>query len=746
MADDDWETDADHVNDLTEAEQRAYGNRETMLKYQSVMETSGASVPGGVTLAPGAKAPAPAMDVSDDAAPAAPASPAPVAAVPAAAASPPGKVQVPSMCAGTPDSSSSASTPQSLSRANMGSSGVAIGSARSAVHNRHRCASVDTDHQLKDLFASFDTDRSGFISTDELSNAMEKLGMPTQPEKIAAVLKDADTSGDKLISFAEFASVIERMKTAGAGAKGFEEVVTKQRGAVMQDKKGNVVHSFATEECAALIEFINTKLAHDSKLSYLLPMKDITELFSACVDGVLLCRLINVAAPETVDERVINLAPPNKFLITENLNLALNAAKSLGVKVVNIGASDIVDGRPHLILGLVWQLVKVALLSKINLKENPNLIRLLQEGETLDMLRKLPPEKILMRWMNFHLAEAGSSKRMANFGSDLADSDIYLTVMERIDPEKKATAFVKATDRLERAQLVVGHGTRMGAEFKVAAKDIVAANDKLNLGFVAALFNACPGLDPPDEKENELLSELPDENEGDSREERAFRAWINSLGLEATVSNLFDDVADGMLLLQVMDQVKPGVVEWSKVNKPPFKMVFKKIENMNYAVELGRGSAFGFSLVGVSGKDIADGNKKLTLALVWQLMRGHLLAFLASIRAAGSGSDNEMIKWANERVASTGSSATMRDFGDKSLANGLFLIDLLAAVEPRAIDRKLVTAGESEEDRKLNAKYAISSARKLGCSLFCTWEDITDVKPKMLLSFVATVMSFTMAR
>jgi hypothetical protein len=33
MADDDWETDADHVNDLTEAEQRAYGNRETMLKY-----------------------------------------------------------------------------------------------------------------------------------------------------------------------------------------------------------------------------------------------------------------------------------------------------------------------------------------------------------------------------------------------------------------------------------------------------------------------------------------------------------------------------------------------------------------------------------------------------------------------------------------------------------------------------------------------------------------------------------------
>jgi len=27
------------------------------------------------------------------------------------------------------------------------------------------------------------------------------------------------------------------------------------------------------------------------------------------------------------------------------------------------------------------------------------------------------------------------------------------------------------------------------------------ANDKLNLGFCAALFNACPGLEPPDEQE-----------------------------------------------------------------------------------------------------------------------------------------------------------------------------------------------------------------------------------------------------
>ena len=85
----------------------------------------------------------------------------------------------------------------------------------------------------------------------------------------------------------------------------------------------------------------------------------------------------------------------------------------------------------------------------------------------------------------------------------------------------------------------------------------------------------------------------------------------------------------------------------------------------------------------------------------------------------------------------------MRDFGDKSLSNGLFLIDLLAAVEPRCIDRTHVTPGATDDEKALNAKYAISSARKLGCSLFCTYEDIVEVKPKMMLSFVATVMSFS---
>ena len=60
-------------------------------------------------------------------------------------------------------------------------------------------------------------------------------------------------------------------------------------------------------------------------------------------------------ARQAIDERVINLNPRNLFHVTENLNLAIAAAKAIGLKVVNIGSGDIQEGRPHLVLGLVWQ-------------------------------------------------------------------------------------------------------------------------------------------------------------------------------------------------------------------------------------------------------------------------------------------------------------------------------------------------------------------------------------------------------
>jgi len=53
----------------------------------------------------------------------------------------------------------------------------------------------------------------------------------------------------------------------------------------------------------------------------------------------------------------------------------------------------------------------------------------------------------------------------------------------------------------------------------------------------------------------------------------------------------------------------------------------------------------------------------------------------------------------------------------------------------------LVTAADNDEDKLLNAKYAISVARKIGCTIFLLPEDIVEVKDKMILTFIAAIMT-----
>ncbi len=56
-------------------------------------------------------------------------------------------------------------------------------------------------------------------------------------------------------------------------------------------------------------------------------------------------------------------------------NLAINAAKAIGCQVVNVGASDLIEGQPVLILGLVWQIVRIALMANVSLTAHPELVR-----------------------------------------------------------------------------------------------------------------------------------------------------------------------------------------------------------------------------------------------------------------------------------------------------------------------------------------------------------------------------------
>ncbi|CAH1423124.1 unnamed protein product [Lactuca virosa] len=187
------------------------------------------------------------------------------------------------------------------------------------------------------------------------------------------------------------------------------------------------------------------------------------------------------------------------------------------------------------------------------------------------------------------------------------------------------------------------------------------------------------------------------------------------------------------VLLEVLDKLAPGSVTWRLANKPPIKMLFRKVENCNQVKRRKLVIRFGYYC--------------MHRAFLWQLMRFSMLQLLKNLRTYGQGKeimDADILQWANKKVKDTGKSGHMDSFKDKRLSDGIFFLELLSAVEKRVVNWGLVTKGETEEDKKLNATYIISVARKLGCSIFLLPEDILEVNPKMILILTASIIYWSL--
>jgi plastin-1 len=185
----------------------------------------------------------------------------------------------------------------------------------------------------------------------------------------------------------------------------------------VQGSSANVTHTINEDERTEFTRHINAVLAGDPDLGSRLPFAtDTFEMFDECKDGLVLAKLINDSVPDTIDERVLNrpgkkIKSLNAFHMTENNNIVIESAKGIGCSVVNIGSGDIIEVREHLILGLIWQIIRRGLLGKIDIKLHPELYRLLEEDETLEQFLRLPPEQILLRWFNYHLKAANWPRR-----------------------------------------------------------------------------------------------------------------------------------------------------------------------------------------------------------------------------------------------------------------------------------------------------------------------------------------------
>ncbi|OUM64929.1 hypothetical protein PIROE2DRAFT_20412, partial [Piromyces sp. E2] len=291
------------------------------------------------------------------------------------------------------------------------------------------------------------------------------------------------------------------------------------------------------QEIMAYSEYIDNLLGHITELTpKYLPVSQsdmenkqdvkVNDLLDSLRDGILFGYILNQINPSSINldklNRNIDLSgfDDNKavsvttdkakvvFKVTANHNIILESAKKCGIVVVNIGSEDILHKNVGLVLGLLWQMIRCILLKEINIDSHPELILLLDPDETIEMAGQLSNEQLLLRWFNFHLKHNGQ-KPISNFAKDICDSEAYFTLFERLNMIKGGNDEVMSlinkgrsypvSDKEKRAECVLKISQIMDCKRFININRIVNGHARLNLSFVATIFNKYSNVNLTDE-------------------------------------------------------------------------------------------------------------------------------------------------------------------------------------------------------------------------------------------------------
>lgn len=224
-------------------------------------------------------------------------------------------------------------------------------------------------NELIDQFHSISSAKFGWISQSAAINAVrdpDNSNYNRARETMKTIRADAT---DKL-EIEDWIEFIVRLRSDSAPAMepGKRDGTLKTRGA-----DGSISHTIDDDERVEFTEYINSALGSDPDVSARLPIPtDTMQIFDECRDGIIICKLIEHFFPGTIDSVMgvrrrrgtsyLNIPSGrhhlNRFQIAENNNVAVLAAQAIGVNVVNISGQDLSEGREHLILSLIGQIIR----------------------------------------------------------------------------------------------------------------------------------------------------------------------------------------------------------------------------------------------------------------------------------------------------------------------------------------------------------------------------------------------------
>ncbi|KXJ84329.1 hypothetical protein RP20_CCG011041 [Aedes albopictus] len=313
-------------------------------------------------------------------------------------------------------------------------------------------------------------------------------------------------------------------------------------------------------------------------------------------DGTFLCALV-----ESLQKRPLkpnwNKRPANQHHYLENATTALNAIEADGVKLVNIGNVDIVNGNVKLILGLIWSLI----------------VRY-QIGRS-----KFPPRKLMLAWLQAALPDCKVTNLTTDWNSGVLLSALLDYCEPGLFPHWRTLDVHDSVRNCERAMKIAYD--RFGIP-KVLEPEYLASSwlDELSGMTYLSYFMKPDG---------------PGYN--------ATMRWVNSV-VKRPVNNFTTDFNDGKVFCEIIKDLGGPVPDPSKLSSDP--MMWES--NQNKVIE--GGLKLGVKPV-LAAKDMATADEEhlgimaYTTWLRWVIPRPPLADMLAVHLESTSGRIGEQTRF-----------------------------------------------------------------------------------------------------
>ncbi|XP_053415524.1 plectin isoform X22 [Nycticebus coucang] len=221
-------------------------------------------------------------------------------------------------------------------------------------------------------------------------------------------------------------------------------------------------------------------------------------------------------------------------------------------------------------------------------------------------------------------------------------------------------------------------------------------------------------------------------DERDRVQKKTFTKWVNKHLIKAQrhISDLYEDLRDGHNLISLLE-----VLSGDSLPREKGRMRFHKLQNVQIALDYLRHRQV--KLVNIRNDDIADGNPKLTLGLIWTI----ILHFqISDIQVSGQSEDmtakEKLLLWSQRMVE--GYQGLRCDNFTSSWRDGRLFNAIIHRHKPLLIDMNKVYRQSNLEN--LDQAFSVAE-RDLGVTRLLDPEDVDVPQPdeKSIITYVSSL-------